>query len=229
MLDILKDFPEDDAAKFVLTVMYFLVVKGSFRPEMTTVPMRREQLRKISNAAAALLDAVSRLQTVDLRPPAERAMRLARVATELGGFDELPAARKSGELAVVHRELDFQEGICQEGMKSDGAPDSDPDCPPSVDECAIDALRAAGGLMAAANLELKSLPRVRSGRRAADADGDLTQIARQYLQILGTPPTQSKSGPFYRLAVEITGQREPERAVKKAVLAVRQRRNTPKK
>lgn len=239
LLEILKEFPEEDAAKFVLTVMYFLHVKATFRPEMTTVPMRRHQLRKISDAAVALLDAISSLQTLDLRPPAERAMRLARVATELGGFDELMVARQSGELDAVHRELDLQDGVTHEevefkipGDKLRGAStntDSDPDEFPGVDECAIDTIRAAHGLMTAANSELKSLPRVRSGRPGADACGDLTQIARQYLRILGSPPTQSKSGPFYRLAVEITGQREPERAVKKAVLALKQRRNTPKK
>ncbi len=223
--EILRDFPKESVAEFILTTYILLVVEQALQPKVVDYSARRGQLQRISDAAASLLDAIADLQNVDLRPPAQRAMRLAELIVECGGVQELDDVRKAGKLDAIHRELDARDGTrANERGEPDGAGSEW-----NVHDASIHALLHVHNLMHAADSEIRSLPRVRVGRKAADTAGTLTEIARTYLRIFGVAPTTTKAGVFYQLAVEITGQSAPERAVRKAVTTVTKRRNTTKK
>lgn len=222
---ILKDFPDEQRAEFILTVEALLAVEHAFPREPFSYRARRAQLQKISGAAAALLDALYALEAVDLRPRAVRAHRLAQVIVECGGVDELEEARKTGQLEEIHRKIDARDGA----ERSERGTQEDIDSEESIDEVATRAMLPVETLMILANREIKSIGRRRSGRRTADPSGTLTEVARAYRRIFNKVPTQTKDGPFFRLAVEITGQDDPGRGVKKAVAAVRMRRNSTEK
>jgi hypothetical protein len=63
----------------------------------------------------------------------------------------------------------------------------------------------------------------RRGRRRADAEGILLEIAQHYFDCFAEMPTTTSGGPFSNVVVEIAGQKNVERRVRAAVSALRER------
>jgi len=71
--------------------------------------------------------------------------------------------------------------------------------------------------------------RPRTGRPTADDGKIMREVAAAYRRHLGEIPVTTRGGTFYNIAVEITGQMSPERAVRAAVAALQdERRKSPR-
>lgn len=68
--------------------------------------------------------------------------------------------------------------------------------------------------------EIAKLPR-RRGRGLAKYSELIEEVAYAYLYILKDKPKATRGGEFHQLAAQITGERDPDRAVRRAVAAIR--------
>ncbi|MFZ0549799.1 MAG: hypothetical protein WAM21_03220 [Steroidobacteraceae bacterium] len=220
----LRGYPPDRIDQFLEGVHLILELSSTMACAPLTETERLKRLKRTKRAAekfcGLLDDIVSALEPG--RPVGPMIGRLAQAIASAGGIEELSQRHRDGwrpEETCAHAEEKIQRIVKGQGAEPD---QSDLHC------AWMAAAQSVYYLSSELGAEIDRISRAeRRGRRSADADGYLAQIALLYERCFGERPKATKYGPYWNVIAEITGGGEVERQVRASLTAFEQRKDAP--
>jgi hypothetical protein len=231
----LQGFPPDKAEQFLSAVAMILRLRRGLAGEQSlTDVQRRKQLQRLAGAAESFIELLEAVPASLLaRPSAGMLGTLTRLA-DAESSDQESDQSDEATMGEQQRRVRFERWqqrrhACEDREVYPAAKrwrDDPHQAAHDLHQAWIETHGAAAVLLRELQDATEQALPTRSGPRPADGDGTLTEIANTYLRVFGEMPTTTNPGTFRALAEEITGDREPGRAVRVAVAALKKVTNS---
>jgi hypothetical protein len=227
----LSRFPEHKVASF-LSTLWTILRLHEMAPETVTRSEARHQLEHLKESAEKFLEEMhSRISAhLSAGHDYDRGIGSMLQAIEAAGGPEQFSQRIEEERATPDpaetNAVPLSEGELQAVAARMRA--LHPPMPPLL-RAEAEVNNAVSMLIWELTRELEAAIPIKTGRRRANSDGVLTEIALAYERLLGEEVTSTKGGTFWNIAAIVTSEVDPSRGVLAAVREVVNRRNSPEK